>query len=41
MRVFECLVFLVTTLYLTARFLANGRLIDQKTGLEKTRGMAQ
>lgn len=33
--------FLVPAIYLTARFLTNGRLIDEKTGLEQARAMAQ
>ena len=33
--------FLVPAIYLTARFLTNGPLIDEKTGLELARGMAQ
>jgi len=41
MWVFGSLVFLVPAIYLTARFLANGRLIDGKTGLERARAMAQ
>jgi len=41
MWVFGSLVFLAPALYLTARFLANGRLIDEKTGLERARAMAQ
>jgi putative membrane protein len=41
MWVFGSLVFLVPAIYLTARFLANGRLIDVKTGLERARAMAQ
>jgi hypothetical protein len=28
-------------LYLKVRFLTNGRLIDEKTGLERARAMAQ
>ena len=34
MWVFGSLVFLAPAIYLTARFLTNGRLIDEKTGLE-------
>jgi putative membrane protein len=41
MWVFGSLVFLVPAMYLTARFLTNGRLIDEKTGLENARAMAQ
>ena len=41
MWVFGSLVFLVPAIYLTARFLTNGRLIDEKTGLERARAMAQ
>ena len=41
MWVFGSLVFLVPAIYLTARFLSNGRLMDEKTGLEKARAMAQ
>ena len=41
MWVFGSLVFLVPAVYLTARFLTNGRLIDEKTGLERARAMAQ
>jgi putative membrane protein len=41
MRVFSFLVFLARAVYLTTRFLTNGRLIDEKTGLERTRAMAQ
>jgi putative membrane protein len=41
MWVFGSLVFLVPAIYLTARSLANGRLIDVKTGLERARAMAQ
>jgi len=33
--------FLVPAIYLTARFLTNGQLIDEKTGLEQARAMAQ
>jgi hypothetical protein len=35
------LVFLVPAIYLTTRFLANGRLVDEKTGLERARALAQ
>jgi putative membrane protein len=41
MWVFGSLVFLAPAIYLTARLLTNGRLIDEKTGLEKARAMAQ
>jgi putative membrane protein len=41
MWVFGSLVFLAPAIYLTARFLMNGRLIDEKTGLERARAMAQ
>ena len=41
MWVFGSLVFLIPAIYLTAQFLANGRLIDVKTGLERARAMAQ
>jgi putative membrane protein len=41
MWVFGSLVFLVPAIYLTSRFLANGRLVSEKTGLEKTRALAQ
>ena len=41
MWVFGSLVFLVPAIYLTARFLTNGRLIDEKTGLERVRALAQ
>jgi putative membrane protein len=41
MWVFGSVVFLIPAIYLTARFLANGRLIDQKAGLERLRAMAQ
>jgi len=41
MWVFGSLVFLAPAIYLTARFLANGRLIDGKTGLERARAMAR
>jgi putative membrane protein len=40
MWVFGSLVLLVPAICLTARFLANGRLIDEKTGLERARAMA-
>lgn len=41
MRAFGYLVFFVPAMYLTARFLTNGQLIDEKTGLERARAMAQ
>jgi putative membrane protein len=41
MWVFGSLVFLAPAIYLTARFLTNGRLMDEKTGLERARAMAQ
>lgn len=41
MWVFGSVVFLIPAIYLTARFLSNGRLIDEKTGLEKAHAMAQ
>ena len=41
MWVFGSLVFLAPAIYLTARFLTNGRLLDEKTGLERARAMAQ
>jgi putative membrane protein len=41
MWVFGSVVFLIPAIYLTARSLANGRLIDEKTGLERARAMAQ
>jgi putative membrane protein len=41
MWVFGSLVFLAPAIYLTTRFLTNGRLIDEKTGLERARAMAQ
>ena len=40
MWVFGSIVFLIPAIYLTVRYLANGRLIDGKTGLESARGMA-
>ena len=40
MWVFGSVVFLIPAIYLTARFLANGRLINEKTGLERARAMA-
>jgi cytochrome c oxidase assembly factor CtaG len=41
MWVFGSLVFLVPAIYLTARFLANGRLVSEKTELERTHALAQ
>jgi putative membrane protein len=41
MWVFGSVVFLIPAIYLTARLLANSRLIDEKTGLERARAMAQ
>jgi cytochrome c oxidase assembly factor CtaG len=41
MWVFGSIVFLIPAISLTARFLANGGLIDEKTGLERARAMAQ
>ena len=41
MWVFGSVVFLIPAIYLTARFLANGRLMDEKTGLERARALAQ
>ena len=41
MWVFGSVVFLIPAIYLTAQFLANGRLMDEKTGLERARAMAQ
>src|ERR1700756_2097210 len=41
MWVFGSVVFLIPAIYLTARLLTNGRLIDEKTGLERARAMAQ
>jgi putative membrane protein len=35
------IVFLIPAIYLTAQFLANGRLMDEKTGLERARAMVQ
>ena len=40
MWVFGSLVFLIPAIYVTDRLLANGRLINEKTGLERTRAMA-
>jgi putative membrane protein len=41
MWVFGSLVFLIPAIYLTTRFLANDRLVSEKTGLERTRALAQ
>jgi putative membrane protein len=41
MWVFGSVVFFIPAIYLTARLLANSRLIDEKTGLERARAMAQ
>jgi hypothetical protein len=41
MWVFGSIVFLIPAISLTARFLANSRLIDEKTGLERARAMVQ
>lgn len=41
MWVFGSVVFLIPAICLTARFLANGRLIGEKTRLERARAMAQ
>lgn len=41
MWVFGSLVFLVPAIYMTARLLANGRLLDEKTGLERTHALAR
>jgi putative membrane protein len=41
MWVFGSLVFLIPAIFLTTRLLANGQLIDEKTGLERARAMAQ
>jgi putative membrane protein len=41
MWVIGSLVFLIPAIYLTARFLANGRLIEEKTDLDRSRAMAQ
>ena len=41
MWVFGSLVFLFPAIYLTTRFLANGRLVNETTGLEKARALAQ
>ena len=41
MWVFGSVVFLIPAIYLTARFLANDRLIDEKTGRERASAIAQ
>jgi len=41
MWVFSSMVFLAPAIYLTAHSLTNSRLIDEKTGLERARAMAQ
>jgi putative membrane protein len=41
MWVFGSLVFLAPAIYLTVQFLTNGRLMDEKTGLERAHAMAQ
>ena len=41
MWIFGCLLFLVPAIYLTTRFLANDRLVNDKTGLEMARALAQ
>jgi hypothetical protein len=41
MWVFGSLLFLVPAIYLTSRFLANDRLVNDKTGLEMARALAQ
>ena len=41
MWVFGSLVFLVPAINLTTRFLANGRPVNEKTGLEKARALAR
>ena len=41
MWVFGSLVFLIPAIYLTTRLLANGRLVNEKTGLERARALAQ
>jgi putative membrane protein len=41
MWVFGSLVFLVPAIYLTTRFLANGRLVNEKTRLKRARALAQ
>ena len=41
MWVFGSLVFLVPAIYLTTQFLTNGRLVNEQTGLERPRALAQ
>jgi len=41
MWVFGSLAFLVPTIYLTTQFLTNSRLVNEKTGLERARALAQ
>ena len=41
MWVLGSLVFLVPAIYLTSRFLANGRLVSEKTGMEMARALVQ
>jgi putative membrane protein len=41
MWVFGSKVFLVSAVYLTSRFLANGQLLSEKTGMERARALAQ
>ena len=41
MWVFGSLVFLVPAIYLTTQFLTNSRLLNEKTGLERTRALAR
>jgi putative membrane protein len=41
MWVFGSLVFLLPAIYLTTRFLANSRLVKEKTRLERARAIAQ
>jgi len=41
MWVIGSLVFLVPAIYLATQFLANDRLVNEKTGLEKARALAQ
>lgn len=41
MWVFGSIAFLIPAISLTARFLANGRLMDEKTAMERPRAMAQ
>ena len=41
MWVFGSVVFLIPAIYLTAQLLANGRLLDEKAGLERVRAMVE